>query len=112
MPDGPAADDPGGQAPDGTERLLGHLDSYFLVAELVAGWRAGLLRALLAGPGLELALDAERLGFDLTVLLEMVEQWPRLMPDLTRSLADGRGIPYAAYDSPAGLRVYAGHVPA
>jgi hypothetical protein len=46
------------------------------------------------------------------VLLEMVEQWPRLMPDLARSLADGRGIPYAAYDSPAGLRVYAGHVPA
>ena len=147
MPDGPAAeDDPGGQAPDGTERLLGHLDSYFLVAELVAGWRAGLLQALLAGPGtaaeiagragaherstaewlallcaadlagwqdgtftaapgLELALDAERLGFDLTVLLEMVEQWPRLMPDLARSLADGRGIPYAAYQPE-----FSGHV--
>jgi hypothetical protein len=45
MPD-PAADDgPGGRAPDGTERLLGHLDSYFLVAELVAGWRAGSFTA-------------------------------------------------------------------
>ena len=140
MPDRPAAGGGpgGGQAADGTERLVGHLDSYFLVAELVAGWRAGLLQALLAGPGtaadiagragaherstaewlallcaadlaswedgtftaapgLELALDAERLGFDLTVLLEMVEQWPRLMPDLARSLADGRGIPYDAY---------------
>jgi hypothetical protein len=31
MPDGD------GQAPGGVERLLGHLDSFFLVAELVAG---------------------------------------------------------------------------
>ena len=45
MPDGD------GQAPGGVDRLLEHLDSYFLVAELVAGWRAGLLAALLEGPG-------------------------------------------------------------
>jgi SAM-dependent methyltransferase len=129
---------PDGQAQGGLDRLLGHLDSYFLVAELVAGWRAGLLAAVLAGPGtatevarragahqrsteewlallcaagladhrdgvftaapgLEPALDPERLGFDLTVLLEMTEMWPRLMPGLARSLADGRGIPYDAY---------------
>jgi hypothetical protein len=132
MPDGD------GQAPGGVERLLEHLDSYFLVAELVAGWRAGLLAALLEGPGtaaavaaragahqrstaewlallcaaglathdggvftampgLEDALDPERLGFDLTVLLEMTEMWPRLMPALSRSLATGCGIPYDAY---------------
>jgi len=42
---------PDGQAQGGLDRLLGHLDSYFLVAELVAGWRAGLLAAVLAGPG-------------------------------------------------------------
>jgi SAM-dependent methyltransferase len=47
--------------------------------------------------GLEPALDPDRLGFDLAVLLEMTEMWPRLMPGLARSLADGRGIPYSAY---------------
>jgi hypothetical protein len=45
MPDGD------GKAPGGLDRLLEHLDSYFLVAELVAGWRAGLLAAMLEGPG-------------------------------------------------------------
>jgi SAM-dependent methyltransferase len=127
-----------GSIPPSVERLVGHLESYFLVAELVAGWRAGLLQAILAGPGtaaevaaragahqrsagewlalltaaglvghdhgvftaapgLQLALDEERLGFDLTVLLEMTEMWPRLMPALARSLRDGSGIPYGAY---------------
>ena len=47
----PAEPDEGPGGAGGLERLLGHLDSYFLVAELVAGWRAGLLAALLAGPG-------------------------------------------------------------
>jgi SAM-dependent methyltransferase len=141
MADGPAAEEaPAGDEPaaDGVERLVGHLESYFLVAELVAGWRAGLLQAVLDGPGtaaevaeragaherstgewlallcaaglvthadgvftaapgLEPALDPERLGFDLTVLLEMTEMWPRLMPALARSLAGGGGIPYSAY---------------
>jgi hypothetical protein len=137
MPD-PAEANQAPEGPGGLERLLGHLDSYFLVAELVAGWRAGLLSAVLAGPGaaaevaeragahersteewlallcaaglashddgvftaapgLEPALDPERLGFDLAVLLEMTEMWPRLMPALARSLADGSGIPYDAY---------------
>jgi SAM-dependent methyltransferase len=50
-----------------------------------------------AAPGLRDALDAERLGFDLAVLLEMTELWPRLMPALARSLASGCGIPYEAY---------------
>jgi SAM-dependent methyltransferase len=140
MPDAQAeaGEGGGGQATAGLDRLLEHLDSYFLVAELVAGWRAGLLQALLEGPGtaaevagragahrrstaewlallcaaglaghdggvftaapgLAGALDPDRLGFDLAVLLEMTEMWPRLMPALARSLASGCGIPYDAY---------------
>jgi hypothetical protein len=44
MPD-PAEANGAPEGAGGVERLLGHLDSYFLVAELVAGWRAGLLAA-------------------------------------------------------------------
>jgi hypothetical protein len=51
------------------------------------------------------ALDPERLGFDLAVLLEMTWLWPRLMPALARSLASGCGIPYEAYQPE-----FAGHV--
>jgi hypothetical protein len=114
-----------GQAPGGVDRLLEHLDSYFLVAELVAGeWLALLCAAGLAThdggvftamPGLEDALDPERLGFNLTVLLEMTELWPRLMPALSRSLATGCGAGFAKvvpHDSPAGLTVYAATAPA